>query len=124
MKKIRALYVELGRKYEVVLIENDIKRFNKNAKGRVGTIFLPDKTDIAINCNVNSMENIMKAYNGSEEELVVGSFLIVGYDGKNFKSLSDENIKYCRKKFGDETINKCDLNMANRKIVKKNDLER
>ena len=95
--KLRVVMVEPGKPAYETEIENTLKAEQEAVGGNIEVEPL-DKEKLLI-CNEDGKLNGMRGNRRIGNDVIAGSFFIVGEDGDKFRSLTDEEVKDSLKRF-------------------------
>ena len=98
--KIKVLIVEPTKKPRVAEIENTLAAEQKIVEGYIEACY-PFADEIAIICNEEGKLSGMQGNRRLGKDIIAGPFFIVGEDGDEFRSLTDEETKENLKRFAE-----------------------
>jgi len=108
---LRVVYVEPGKPAYETEIENSLEAEQKAVGGYIEVVPL-DNGKLLI-CNEEGKLNGMQANRRIGKDIIVGPFFIVGNNGDEFRSLTDEEVKESLKRFAEpEDISQEDVKNA------------
>ena len=95
---IRTLYVEPGKAPVAVEIQNELRSLQRAVQGLIELVPLDTKTLLICNeeAKLEGMQGNRRLDSGA---IIAGPFLVVGDDGSDFCSLTDEQQEYYQTKF-------------------------
>lgn len=95
---IRALYVEPGKEPVVVEVRNELRSLQRAVQGLIELVPLDRKTSLICN-EEGKLEGMQGNRRLDSGGIIAGPFLVVGDDGSDFCSLSDDMLDLYQKKF-------------------------
>lgn len=96
---LKIVYVEPNRPPFVSEVGNDLKSLQRAVAGYIEPIYMGDGTIL-----VGNEESKLKGMEGNRhigESIIAGPFFIVGEDGDNFRSLTDEEAQWYMERFAE-----------------------
>lgn len=97
-KKIKVIIVEPNKEPYIQTIENSLKSTQTVVGGLIEIVHLSDTTNIIVNEEGKLLN--LKANRRINNDIIAGTFIIVGVDGSEyFNSLTDDDIKFYLKRF-------------------------
>lgn len=94
---MQVVIVEPGKEPYTKDIENELKAFQNVVGGWIETVNLTG--DFILICNEEGKLNGLPPNRDLGFDVIVGTFLVVGEDGEEFRGLSDEECKKVLKHF-------------------------
>lgn len=97
--KLRVVMVEPGKPAYETEIENTLEAEQKAVGGYIEVV--PLGNDKLLICNEEGKLNGMRGNRRIGKDIIAGPFFIVGEDGDEFRSLTDEEVKESLKRFAE-----------------------
>ena len=97
--KLRVVMVEPGKPAYETEIENTLEAEQKAVGGYIQVVPLDNETLLI--CNEDGKLNGMQGNRRISKDIIAGPFFIVGEDGDEFRSLTDEETKESLKRFAE-----------------------
>ena len=97
--KLRVVMVEPGKPAYETEIENTLKAEQEAVGGYIEVLPLDNKKLLI--CNEEGKLNGMRGNRRIENDVIAGPFFIVGEDGDEFRSLTDEEVKESLERFAE-----------------------
>lgn len=104
MNEIKVLIVEPEKLPYEKTIPNTLEAKQEIVDGLIECAYLNSDPEIVIICNEEGKLLNLPLNRNIDYDIIAGTFLIVGDDEENFKSLTDEQIEKYKKTFGKESI--------------------
>lgn len=98
--KLRVVMVEPGKPAYETEIENTLKAEQKAVGGYIEVLPLDNNGKLLI-CNEEGKINGMQGNRRFENDIIAGPFFVVGEDGDEFRSLTDEEVEDSLKRFAE-----------------------
>ena len=109
--KLRVVMVEPGKPAYETEIDNTLEAEQKAVGGDIEVVPLSDETLLI--CNEEGKLNGMQGNRRIGKDVIAGQFFIVGEDGDEFRSLTDEEVTESLKRFAEpEEISQEDVENA------------
>lgn len=93
MKRIRVINVEPNKPAEVIEVDNTLKCFQSIVGGYIECVYPWPKEDVALVCNEEGKLTSLSPNRYIGNDLIVGTFVIVGVKGDNFASVTEQQAK-------------------------------
>lgn len=103
-REIKVIYKEVGKEARIIQIENSLEEKQKLVGGLFNVI---SYNDVLIICNEEAKRSNMKPNIIFDYDYIAGNCLVVGddYERGDFKSLTNEQIKYVSNDFKKRSYN-------------------
>lgn len=105
-EKIKVLIVEPSKLPEEIEIENTLEAKQKIVGGDIECAYIPGNNDVVLICNEEGKVLNMPLNRFTGNDIIAGTFLIVGddYENGDFKSLTKNQINKYKKYFDEKSI--------------------
>lgn len=94
---LKIVCVEPNRPPFISEVDNDLKSLQRAVDGHMETVYMGDSTILI--CNEEGKVKGMDCNRRVGDDVIAGSFLIVGEDGEDFRSLTDEEAQRYMERF-------------------------
>lgn len=99
-EKIKILKYEVGKEPYAKEINNDLKTLQTEVSGLIQLVNLSDTCCVVVNEEGKLNGSKPNRWLG-ESDIICGDFFVCGDDGENFGSITDEDIEFSKKFFGE-----------------------
>ena len=94
---LKIVYVEPNRPPFISEVGNDLKSLQRAVDGHIETVYMGDSTILI--CNEEGKVKGMDCNRRVGDDVIAGPFFIVGEDGEDFRSLTDEEAQRYMERF-------------------------
>ena len=94
---LKIVYFEPNRPPFISEVGNDLKSLQRAVEGHMETVYMGDNTVLI--CNEEGKVKGMDCNRRVGDDVIVGPFFIVGEDGEDFRSLTDEEAQRYMERF-------------------------
>ena len=99
-EKISVILIEPGKYPKLIEIEDTLEAMQETVGGYIEE-YMPFDDEVAIICNEEGKLSGMQGNRRLGKDIIAGPFFIVGEDGDEFRSLTDEETKENLKRFAE-----------------------
>ena len=98
-RKFKALFMEVGEEPKFIEVVDKLENLQALVDGFIESVYLGE--NLVVICNEEGKLNGMQGNRRIGNDVIAGPFFIVGEDGDEFRSLTDEEVKESLKRFAE-----------------------